>query len=73
MSTPSPSMPTGNRFACLQEINACIEEAEVSTTARAATIRILDRTGFDTSEALRSLRSEMDVLAVLRELRRSLK
>lgn len=73
MLTPSPSIPTVDRFARHTEVTACIAEAEVSTTALAATIRILTQTGFDTSEALRSLWSEMDVLAALREVRRSLR
>lgn len=65
-------IPTGPRFdraACLTELSACIAEAEVSSTAQAATVRILARTGYDASEAMQSLWGEMDALTALREVR----
>lgn len=64
--------PTGPRFdrdACLTELSACITEAEVSSSAQAATVRILSRTGYDASEAMPALWGEMDVLVALREVR----
>ena len=46
----------GSRKAeCLAELNACIFEAETSTSAQAVTTRILTAIGFDTSEVLHRL------------------
>ncbi|KQP89004.1 hypothetical protein ASF60_19880 [Methylobacterium sp. Leaf113] len=65
-------IPTGRRVdraACLTELSACIAEAEVSSSAQAATVRILARTGYDASEAMQSLWGELDALVALREVR----
>ncbi|GJD74688.1 hypothetical protein CFIICLFH_2923 [Methylobacterium goesingense] len=64
-----PSSPEFNRAACLTELSACIAEVEVSSSAQAATVRILARTGYDASEATQSLWGEMDALVALREVR----
>jgi hypothetical protein len=69
---PMRSPMSGNRRAeCLAELNACIVEAETSTSAQAVTTGILTATGFDTSEALPWLWVDMDALATLRDVRRS--
>jgi len=57
---------------CLAEVSTCIAEAEASTCAQAATITLLTRTGFDTSEVLQGLWTDMDALAVLWDVRRCL-
>ncbi|WP_238230150.1 hypothetical protein [Methylobacterium hispanicum] len=59
------------RAECLAELNACIVEAETSTSAKAVTTMILTATGFDTSEVLQGLWADMDALATLRDVRRS--
>ena len=59
------------RAECLAELNACIVEAETSTSAQAVTTGILTDTGFDTSETLQGLWADMDALAMLRDVRRS--
>lgn len=59
------------RAECLAELNACIVEAETSTSAQAVTTGILTATGFDTSEPLQRLWADMDALAMLRDVRRS--
>ena len=69
---PIKKRMSGHRRAeCLAELNACIVEAETSTSAHAATTMILTATGFDTSEALQGLWANMDALATLRNVRRS--
>ncbi|WP_156375697.1 MULTISPECIES: hypothetical protein [unclassified Methylobacterium] len=52
-------------------MNACIVDAETSTSAQAVTTMILAATGFDTSDALQGLWADMDALAMLRDVRRS--
>ena len=64
-----PSRPGFDRAACLTELSACIAEAEASSSAQAATVRILSRTGNDASEAIQALWGEMDALTALREVR----
>lgn len=64
--------PLIRRVECLAELSACIIEAETSTSAQAVTVGILAATGFDTSEVLRGLWSDMDALSTLRAVRRSL-
>ena len=59
------------RAECLAELNACIVEAEISTSAQAVTTGILTATGFDTLEALQGLWADMEALATLRDVRRS--
>ena len=59
------------RAECLAELNACIVDAETSTSAQAVTTMILTTTGFDTSDALQGLWADMDALAMLRDVRRS--
>ena len=61
------------RAECLAELNACIVEAEISTSAQAVTTMILTATGFDTSEVLQGLWADMDALAMLRNVRRSVR
>jgi hypothetical protein len=69
----SPSTLSLDHAAYLAEVDACILEAETSASAQAATIRVLSRTGYDTSEALRALWSETDTLAILRTVRHCLR
>lgn len=59
------------RAECLAELNACVADAETSTSAQADTTMILAATGFDTSDALQGLWADMDTLAMLRDVRRS--
>ncbi|NEU14256.1 hypothetical protein G3T14_19300 [Methylobacterium sp. BTF04] len=72
MSSRAPFKSRPDRSSCLTEIGTCIVEAETTTFAQAETIRILSRTGFDTTEALGALWDGMDELAMLREVRRTL-
>ncbi|MGU3360863.1 hypothetical protein ACLBWX_11055 [Methylobacterium sp. M6A4_1b] len=58
--------PGLDRAACLAEIDARIAEAEASSSAKAATVRILARTGYDVTEAMEALWREMDALMTLR-------
>jgi hypothetical protein len=66
-----PPISIIRRAECLAELNACIVEAETTTSAQAVTTGILTATGFDTSEALQGLWADMDALATLRDVRRS--
>ena len=66
--TPIPGI---RRAECLAELNACIVDAETSTSALAVTSMILVATGFDTSDSLQGLWANMDALAMLRDVRRS--
>ena len=59
------------RAECFAELNACIGDAETSTSAQAVTTMILAATGFDTSDALQGLWADMDALVMLRDVRRS--
>jgi hypothetical protein len=66
-----PPISIIRRAECLAELNACIVEAETTTSAQAVTTGILTATVFDTSEALQGLWADMDALATLRDVRRS--
>lgn len=68
-----PSEDAFDRVACLAELSACIAEAEASSSAQAATVRILAQTGYDATEAVQALWSEMDALVALREIRNHLR
>ncbi|KQP41186.1 hypothetical protein ASF49_17555 [Methylobacterium sp. Leaf104] len=61
--------PGLDRAACLAEIGACIAEVEASSSAKAATVRILARTGYDATDAMEALWREMDTLTTLRHVR----
>lgn len=69
ISMMKPSLTSLNHVACLAELSACIAEAEASSAAQAATVMVLSRTGYDASEAMASLWSEMDALSALRSVR----
>jgi hypothetical protein len=64
-----PTSPRSNRGAILDEVSLCIAEAETSSSAQAAMLMVLSRTGYDASEAVEAFWVDMDALAALRSLR----
>jgi hypothetical protein len=68
MTMSGPEISNRQRVECLKEVGACIAEAEVATSATAATVKLLARTGFDTSEAVQGLWVDMDALTILRNV-----